>query len=267
VDRELRGVVIDPDGDPALVARDVVDPVRNGLEERIVDEVVHVHGLGLALRLPFSSAVLELPDELLLLAIDGDHRLSSTLHPQCLVRDVLELGVSIRVIPTFEGLAGRLEAVAHLAQHAADGVVAHREPLVTEGFGELRRALARPAQRRRRITSRRRIDESVECGGELRVCHPRRRPTRAPATNPPLGNGHIGCRILNLGDPCPDASGRHPQQARDDRDATPPQRPCLRRRPPTALRLVQARSHRVIPLQEGRFGVHNDKSSTSILAH
>src|SRR5271163_1215497 len=56
-DRKLRGVVVDADADPSLVARGVVDAVRNDFAQLLVDEVVHAHGLRLALALPLASGV------------------------------------------------------------------------------------------------------------------------------------------------------------------------------------------------------------------
>src|ERR1700747_3249519 len=49
VDGELSGVVIDADADAAGVRADVVNSVRNGFAEFLVDEVVHVDLVGTAL--------------------------------------------------------------------------------------------------------------------------------------------------------------------------------------------------------------------------
>src|SRR5690606_19835441 len=67
---ELGGVVIDAHIDPSLVARDVVDTVRDHFAELSIDEVVGAYGLRVALRLPLSAVVVEIADQLLLLGVD-----------------------------------------------------------------------------------------------------------------------------------------------------------------------------------------------------
>ena len=72
-----------------------------------------------ARRLPFPPAVLEVPDQLLLLRVDRDHRLAGG---QMLVRglvDVLELRVTVRMRGAFLPFARRLQPVAQAVQQPA----------------------------------------------------------------------------------------------------------------------------------------------------
>lgn len=59
---ELRGVAVDPDVDPALVACEVEHPVGDRVPEILVLEVVraNLNGLAVALKLPANR--LEIPD-------------------------------------------------------------------------------------------------------------------------------------------------------------------------------------------------------------
>jgi len=64
--------VVDAHAHESVAGRDVVDPVRDRLADGVIREVVDVDQLGLALRLPLPPAVFEVPDQLLLLRVDGD---------------------------------------------------------------------------------------------------------------------------------------------------------------------------------------------------
>src|SRR5205814_9576334 len=71
-DREYVCVVSDAEAHEASVGGDVGDAVRNRLADGLVREVVNVDELRLARRLPLSTSVLEVADQLLLLGVDGD---------------------------------------------------------------------------------------------------------------------------------------------------------------------------------------------------
>lgn len=70
--RELRRVRRVPHEDRSLVARKVVDPIRNRASEGILEEVVDVHSKGFPP--PRRSGVLERADQLLLLGVHADDR-------------------------------------------------------------------------------------------------------------------------------------------------------------------------------------------------
>jgi hypothetical protein len=73
-DRELGGLLGDPDVDEAVVGADVIDAVGDRLAQRLVGEVVNVDSDRIALGAPLTAAVLVLADELLLLGVDADRR-------------------------------------------------------------------------------------------------------------------------------------------------------------------------------------------------
>ena len=119
-DREGRRVVVAAHADPRLVARHVVDAVRDRLARRLAREVVHLHLLRRLRRLPLPAARLEVADQFLLLRVDGDHWLALLQERRGGRVDVLELRVPIRMLATFAGLPQGLETVAQRMQQAPD---------------------------------------------------------------------------------------------------------------------------------------------------
>src|SRR4051812_40181152 len=114
-DRKHRRVVIDAHADEPIVGGDVVHAVRDRLADCSRWEVVNIDPLGRALGLPLASAVLEVPDQLLLLGVDGDDRHAALDAILRLGVDVLKLRVAIRVLRALDGLVRRLQAIAVLA--------------------------------------------------------------------------------------------------------------------------------------------------------
>jgi hypothetical protein len=102
---ETSRIVVDSNADPALVLREVVDTVGNGLPELFVHKVMDEDLLEFATRLPFPPAILEVSDEFLLLRIDGNHGLATLLKTQNNGVDVLEVGIAVGVARAFSGLA------------------------------------------------------------------------------------------------------------------------------------------------------------------
>src|SRR5271166_304417 len=78
-DGEFGRVVIDPNAHPALIGSDIVDPVGRHLAEFRIDEIMDANLLGISLGLPFPAAVLEVPDQFLLLGVDRNHRIAGRL--------------------------------------------------------------------------------------------------------------------------------------------------------------------------------------------
>jgi hypothetical protein len=121
LDGKRGGVVADPEVDPPITGSDVVDTTRCHLAEFRNDEVMHPDRLGLSLRTQLTPAILEVANEFLLLGVDRDDRLASSLErlyfridptfrwrhanvPKR--RDVLELSVTV-------GMAWCLRASLH----------------------------------------------------------------------------------------------------------------------------------------------------------
>src|SRR4051812_6157564 len=119
-DREFGGVVIDPNADPPLIGCDIVDAVGRDLAEVRIKEIIDANFLGLSLGLPFLAAVLESADQFLLLGVDRNHRIASRLVLRRPASDMVELGVPVRMLAAFPGLAGRLQTVAKVRQKVPD---------------------------------------------------------------------------------------------------------------------------------------------------
>ena len=121
------------DVDPALVAADVVDAVRDRFAKGFIDEIVDAYGFGLSLRIPLTTAVLERPHELLLLRVDRNYRVAGRVKGIGLRVDVFELRVSVGMLFAFDRLPIRLKAVAQLLQQSSNGsrtdAVAHATQL------------------------------------------------------------------------------------------------------------------------------------------
>src|SRR6266496_3757528 len=100
-----------PNVDPRLVAGHIVNTVRDGLADRIIREVMYQRALRRAGRLPFSSAILEIADQLLLLCVHGDDGLLAPQVPGGGRIDMLELFVAIGMRESLARLLHCLQAV------------------------------------------------------------------------------------------------------------------------------------------------------------
>src|SRR5260370_28259241 len=156
------GIVVDAKVDPTGIGGDVIDAVGRALAQFRDDEIVHPDRLGLAFGTQFATAILEVPDQLLLLRVDRDGRLSGSLERIDLRIDVFELGVAIRVARTLAGLAVRLQAEAQAAQQPPDQLLAGGKAALGQRAGEMALALADPQARRLRIATDRRLHQLAE---------------------------------------------------------------------------------------------------------
>src|SRR5262245_65491344 len=102
--------------DPSTIGRKVIDPVGNGLAQVCVNEVLLAHLFWLPLGLVFAPAIGEVPDQFLLLRIDGDDRLPPTLKRLDLLIDVLKLRIAIGVGCPLLRLARALQTVTQPLQ-------------------------------------------------------------------------------------------------------------------------------------------------------
>jgi hypothetical protein len=106
--------VVDPDTYPAGIAGQVVDAIRDGQRHlrAHAEEAVVLHPHRLAPRAPFPAGRRQLPQLLLLLRIDADHRLAIGLVGLDLLVDVAELRVPVRVLRSLQRLGRPLQAEA-----------------------------------------------------------------------------------------------------------------------------------------------------------
>jgi hypothetical protein len=91
--RELGGVAVDADVDPALVAGEIEDPVGDRVSQLLVREVVRAHLDRAALGRQLAADGLEIPDQLPLVGVDRDRRLASVERRLDGLADVAKLGV------------------------------------------------------------------------------------------------------------------------------------------------------------------------------
>ena len=166
---ELCRIVVDANRDPAFVLQDVVDAVGDGFSQFFVHEVVDVHFHGTALAFHFPSAILEIPDQLFLLRIDGDHRLVTLVTVLHGGGNVAELSIPIRMLLALEALAVALEAVPLGLKQATDRIGTDSVLLRLQCLSDFPHALARPTQIGLWVAPRERIDEFVEIGEKCRV--------------------------------------------------------------------------------------------------
>jgi hypothetical protein len=207
---------------------EVVDAVGNRLALLGDEEVVYPNPFGCALWPPFAAGVLEVSDQLLLLRVHRDRRLSTLLEATNLVEDVVELRVAIRVLGPFAGLAVGLQTVAARLQKLGDQGVAHPVPLGPQLLRQATHALRRPTQRRVGIARCRRLHERVQVRTQRHVLLGR---SLAPSSRPARSFRTRRCVRLELPDaafdcrPCQSRRFLHPL------DTATPQRARLRRRP------------------------------------
>src|SRR5262249_45611250 len=162
-------VMVDADTDPALVVRDVVDPVRDGLAQFLILEVVNADFLRRPFGAPLPAWVLEIPHQLLLLRVHRDHRLAALLKAPRLGVDVLELGVAVGMLPPLARLAVGLQAVAGFVQEGGHRAVTDGVALPGQFPGQRPRALASPPQGRFRVAARQRLNQALQCRRQVGV--------------------------------------------------------------------------------------------------
>ena len=116
--------------------------------------VVDADRLGPALAPQLPTAVLEIADQLFLLGVDRDGRLSAPPGALDGIVDVLELRVAIGMLATFAGLGVGLQAEAEVLEQAADQAAAGAKSLLGKGRRQMPVAAADPPQVGLRIAAR-----------------------------------------------------------------------------------------------------------------
>ena len=248
-----------------LVGRMIVDAVRNRLAVRSTGEVVNPDLLGLSERLPLLAAVRELPDQLLLLRVDRNDRLSGSLVSFDLGRDVLELSVPVGMSSTFTALLRLLKAIPQVVKHPAGGLGTDLEALLPEGFREMRRALRRPPEGRLRMTPRRWVQQRFQRLPQARLGLPQGLAACSlpPDPRPPLSrrwSPFLGLELRHAGSHC---RSREARRLGDGRHTAPPETSRLSARPEAHLPLVQVALEKLEALANGVPLDHGDRRSRS----
>jgi hypothetical protein len=159
---------------------------------------------------------------------------------------MVELGVPVRMLAAFAGLACRLEAVAKVRQKVTDTPLADLMALLGQFLRKPRRALARPAQRRLRVSSGGRLNQRIKVAQKGRILV-RQFLTPAPFGADATLAGDTDSRGWGRGQRQRfqvfqtgiDRRSRHPGGLRHGAHATPSQGACLNRSPQTQRRFVQ----------------------------
>ena len=97
--------------------------------------------------MPFTTAVLEVAHELLLLGVHGDDRLAFGLRRPNALIDVLKLSVAVGMGAALAGFDIGLQAVALAGEQFADQLMTGAKTARLEFIGKVAHALGSPAQR------------------------------------------------------------------------------------------------------------------------
>lgn len=251
--------MIDAHAHEAVIRGEIVDAVRDRFADGVGREVVDVHQLRITLRLPLTSAVLEVANQLLLLRVDGDHRYAAIDAVLRLGVDVLELRVPIRMLRALDRLVRRLKAVPVIAQQLAHRLVADPDAVLREQLGsQHRRALARPSQGRLWVPAGNRVYELLQRWPHLWM----RRFVGSLAGTPTnlddvLGPRTFACFVPTLAN----RADRHPGSPCDRRHAAMADRTGLRASPEPTSTLVHGRLQQAPLLAYRLLRVHIERRS------
>jgi len=114
-----------PDTHPPGIAVQVIHPIGNRLSQFLYLEIMDSDLFRLPLSMPFSSTILEIPHQFLLLAIDRNDRLLTGNPMAYFAVYLLKLCVAIRVFLSLTDLTVGLKAVPHFVQESRHDGMAH----------------------------------------------------------------------------------------------------------------------------------------------
>ena len=143
---KLCGAMVDSDTYPALIVRQVIDPIGHDFSEFFISKTVGIYLFGFTLSLPLPPSVLESADQLLFLNIHGNNRKAIILELHNFIGNIKKLGISVLMLSAFIRLSVRLHAVAEFIQKCPNCALTDLMSLSLQFFGQLGRALARPAK-------------------------------------------------------------------------------------------------------------------------
>jgi len=250
--------VVDADVDPAGVAGEVVDPVRDGLlDVRAGEEEVVVLDLdGLAGGAPLPPSHGQTPQLFALLGVHADHRLTVGLVVLDLLVDIPELGIPVGVLGALQGLDVGLQAEPFPPQQSAHRRGGDRVPLPGQLLGQVPQRLGRPPQRRFRVAAFVRLHQRQQGWEEVGVLLDGR---LASPTGPADAAGRERLLAgLQLNHALADGRLADASHLRDRAHATTPQQPRLDRQRQALLALVQMRQQDREPGGELTTNLHRD---------
>src|SRR6266446_9575626 len=246
IDRERGRIMVNADTHPTRIGGEVVNPVRHRAAELLEQEVMDPDLFRTTLRAILAAVVAEIPYQFLLLGVDRDHRLLFSQRGGHLGVDVAELRISVGVAVALRGLAVALQTVTRLIEQVADQGAADLVTLRLQRLRQAAHALARPPQRRLRITACRWFDQGLQIGEQRRVFGDR---SLASRSRPPNPFGRLVLRqFLQT---APDRARRNSGGQRHRRDPAITRGEGLRRRDQTTAPFIEKRGDRREPLSDG----------------
>src|SRR6185437_6569418 len=214
---ELRRVMVGSDTHPTLIVENVVDAVRNHFAQGLVLEVMDADFWRLALGMPFSPVILEIPDQFLLFCVDRNRRLPLSQAPTHQTVDVTELGVTVGVRIALTGFAIGLKAVAGFMQERRNCHPANRMTHLCQFIRQTSGALAGPTQGRFRVAASRRLDQRLQCRKQFGVAFGQRKTTTAGPAYPRRFTQTPTGRQVEFRKTSGDRSSRHARGTRHHR--------------------------------------------------
>src|SRR5450759_2341918 len=122
---KCRGVMVSAHTYPSLISSNVVNPIRIGATEFLVNEIVNLYLVRLTAGEPLLPGILKGADQFLFLRIHRYHWLVGLQGRRHCRVDMLELGVAIRTLIALQHFAVGLQAVVLTFEKFAHHHVAH----------------------------------------------------------------------------------------------------------------------------------------------
>src|SRR3989304_1361428 len=156
----------DPHVHPGFVSPNIIHPVGHRLDRLslviFLGKVMRLDFDRLSFAAPSSSRILVFSDDFLLLRVYREGRLTGSLLRLDAPSNMFKLRVPIRMLFSFNCLAVRLQAVTCILQQSSYGRMTYGVSEFFQSLGKLPRALARPFQRRLRITAGGRFQKTFQ---------------------------------------------------------------------------------------------------------
>ena len=122
-------VVIDTHTNPAVVPRQIINPVGRYLAQFLVYEIMNANFFRITLWTPFSPRILETAHQFLFLGVYRNNRLPPPLLPSRFLVDVVELRLPVWMLLALHRLTIGLKTVIHVTQKRCHRTVADLVPL------------------------------------------------------------------------------------------------------------------------------------------
>src|SRR5262249_51735061 len=134
----------DPDAHPRLVLSQIIDAVRHGLGLVFVWKIIRLHLFWIMRGPQLTAAILIGTHHLLLLGVHGNRRIVGLQLSAYHLIDVLELGIAIRVLGSFQALLVALQAIPQVFEQARNGVLLDVVPSLLQGEDKIAEAASSP---------------------------------------------------------------------------------------------------------------------------